>query len=168
MRPEQCGTGRPLDTLDPRDAAAIREFGDWLTARKAADQHRLAVQAIMSGATQLELVAGLPYHVDEFVKVTATGAHLGRWGIVVRVEDYRPMRYVHGDKPDRLEFLVMVSLKTTMPGVGMVEHPPAPVPFEPWELEPLFGTAGGPGDWVKGGRVVSRRNWPRMRDGFSA
>jgi hypothetical protein len=167
MRPNQCGTGRPLDTLHPGDAAAIREFAEWLTDRKAANQHQVAVATIMAGATQLELVAGAPYHVDDFVKVTE-GRHGGRWGVVTEVIDYRGLHKVGADNSEYLSFLVMVSLKTTMPGVGMVEHPPAPVPFEPYELEQLFGAKGGAGDWVKGGRVVSRRNWPSTRDGLGA
>lgn len=169
MRPDQCGTGRPLEALDPADAAAVREFGEWLTARKTANQHQVAVATIMAGKLPLELVAGAPFHKDDFVKVANTedghdGSYVGRWGIVTEVIDYRGVNtFGQG-----LDFLVMVALKTTMPGVGLVDQPPAPMPFEAWELEQLFGTAGGPGDWVRRGRVVSRANWPRSRDGLSA
>lgn len=166
MNPNQCGTGRDLATLHPADRRAIVEFGEWLATGAV---HIKAVRHIMTGATRPQLIAAPPYHVDDFVKVTdETDPNVGRWGIVVDVIDYRD-----GDVPlgDRLEFLVMVSLKTTRPGVGVVEHPPGPVPFEPCELAPLFGgpyrNGGGPGDYVKSGRVVSDKHWPAARTGLT-
>lgn len=158
MRPDQCGTRR-TQFMDPRDRAAIEAFGHWLAT---AGVHIRLVRQLMKDGAPLQLTAGAPYHRDDFVKVSE-GGHAGRWGIVTDVIDYRWMHKVGGDNADRLDFLVMVQLFTTRPGIGLVEHPPAPVPFEPYELEELFGVRGGPGDWVKGGRVVSRRNWPAMR-----
>lgn len=171
MRPDQCGTGRNLDALHPLDRAAVQWFGSFLQATKVVTDHLRAVEQIVHGKVPLQLISAPPYRVDDFVKVVdETDPNVGRWGIVVDVIDYRD-----GDvpRPDRLDFLVVVSLKTTRPGVGVVEYPPGPVPFEPVEIAPLFAgrysseSGGGTGDYVKAGRVVSAPNWPATRTGVS-
>jgi hypothetical protein len=73
------------------------------------------------------------------------------------------MDYVFGPDGDRADFLILVTLKTTRGG-QLVDDPRGPVPYEPVELAPLFGADG---DWVRRGRVVSRRNWPTPRTGES-
>lgn len=168
MNPNQCGTGRHLTALHPDDRREVERFADWLATGGA---HVVQVRHLMETGAPLQLIAAPPYRVDDLVKVVdETDPNFGRWGIVVDVHDYR-----EGDvpRPDRLDFLVMVSLKTTARGIGIVDHPPGPVPFEPVELEPLFGgrysspSAGGTGDYVKSGRVVSPANWPAPRNGES-
>ena len=154
MRPDLCGTGRNLDTLHPGDRREIIAFGEWLAGGGA---HIRAVRDLMAGKTRPQLIAAPPYRVDDFVKIT-DGVNAGRWGIVTAIEDYRH------EHPGTLEFLIMVSLLTTRPGMGIVAHPPGPVPFEPWELAPLFA---GEGDWVRRGRVVSEKHWPPPRTGLT-
>jgi hypothetical protein len=156
MRPDQCGSsGRPLTAGD-------REVVDWfrsiLPDLHAARAHEDRVADIMAGRVRLELLSGTPYHRDDFVKVV-TGPQRGRWGKVTEVHDFRHRRR-------ELEFVVMVSLLTVRDS-EVVAHPPHAQPFEPEELSPLWGTDGGPGDWVKRGRVLRPLNWPRARTGHT-
>jgi hypothetical protein len=163
MRPDQCGSaGRPLTGGDLR---VVRDFEAFLRTRAAATHHQATIAAIMHAPARPQLVSGPPYHVADLVKVVEDGDFVGRWGQVVAIEDYRHLHVVGADNSRRLSFLIMVSLLTRRPGRGLVAYPPGPVPFEPVELAPLHE---GAGDWTKGGRVVSRRNWPRSRDGVSA
>jgi hypothetical protein len=164
MNPNQCGTRRHLRSLDPNDAREIERFADWLAT---GGLHITRIRHLMETGAPLQLTAAPPYHVDDLVKIAdPTDPDCGRWGVVVAVEDYRPMDYVFGPDGDRADFLILVTLKTTRGG-QLVDDPRGPVPYEPVELAPLFGAAGGPGDWVRGGRVVSEQNWPRPRDGVT-
>lgn len=158
MRPDQCGTGRRVDTLHPGDRAQIELFAAWLTTGAV---HIKAVRAIRTGAAdhrlQRQLLPGPPYHVDDLVKIM-DGPHRGRWGQVVHVHDFR-----NTHPAAQMEFLVMVSLKAWRDR-EIVAHPPGPQPFEPHELAHLYS---GEGDWTRKGRVVRRDYWPRPRTGVS-
>lgn len=162
MKPHQCGNS--ARNLTPGDRGEIEAFGRWLDTGAAT--HLLAVRRILKGDGPRQLVPGLPFHVDEFVKVTAGGFN-GRWGLVTEVIDYRHLHRVGADNTARLSFLVMVDLLTTRPGVGIQSYPPAPQPFEPHELTSLFDGYQRAGDYVRSGRVVSKHNWPTPRTGTS-
>lgn len=114
---------------------------------------------------RLAITAGPQYHVDDLVKVV-TGPFRGRWGRVVDVHDFRHTHKVGADNSDRCEWLISVRLLSLRDG-EYVAFPPYSVPFEPYEIAPLWGADGGPGDWVKRGRVLRPLNWPRARQGTS-
>lgn len=163
MRPDQCGTGRPLTG---GDLAEVQAFGAWL--QSGAPEHLRAIRDLMSGKTRRALTVGLPFHPGDFVRVADGGEHDGRVGIVVEVHDYREHHIVGIDNAARfLTFLVMVELiARDRAHKCAVASPPGPVPFEPHEVAPLFD---GEGTWTTGyGRVVPRLRWPAARDGFGA
>lgn len=153
MRPDQCGTGRSA-FMAPGDRAAILAFISFLES--GAPDHLREIQRIRAGGGPRQLLPGPPHHAGDLVKVTE-GRYTGRWGRVVDVHDYRHLHVIGADNSQRLSFLIAVELLVYRKGDGLVPYPPGPVPFEPHELAPLHS---GAGDWTKGGRVVSRRNWP--------
>lgn len=102
------------------------------------------------------LVAG------DLVKV-AEAEHAGRWGRVVAVIDYRDTPNAEPPAPEGVDLVVWVDLKTARRRT-LVSVTTDPVPFEPYELAPLFDDMTDcTGTWVRAGRVVSRAHWPRTR-----
>lgn len=160
MRPDQCGTGRNLDRLNPLDRAAVVWAQRFLRASKAVSEHRAALTRITDSTGPKQLRCAPPFKAGDVVRVV-TAEHAGRWGRVVAVDDYRDRPYdqTHEGEP----FLIHVELLTTF-RKQLVPVYPLPVPFDPTELKALFDDPSDcAGAWVRSGKVVSRRNWPRTR-----
>lgn len=160
MKPRQCGTGHDSDSMHPLDRAAIVWARQFLRDSRAVSEHRSALARIAERTGPKQIRSAAPYKAGDFVRV-ATAEHAGRWGQVVTVDDYRDRPYdqMHDGEP----FLIHVDLMTSF-RKQLVPLYPLPVPFDPTELGPLFDNLTEcVGVYVKSGRVVSRRNWPRAR-----